>query len=145
MKNNIADIDPFFTLDYLPCGALVTDANNVILNVNAYFSNELCWDASLLVGRSVESLLTKASKVFYQSYLFPTLLHEEHFEEMQLSILNGIGKRIPITVNARVDKNKNVYWSFFNASNRNRLYECLLYTSDAADDLLCVDLGGRRI
>ncbi|CZT59282.1 multidrug efflux pump VmrA [Clostridioides difficile] len=25
------------------------------------------------------------------------------------------------------------------------LYVCLLYTSDAADDLLCVDLGGRRI
>mgnify|MGYP002682749966 CR=1 FL=1 len=24
-------------------------------------------------------------------------------------------------------------------------YDCLLYTSDAADDLLCVDLGGRRI
>src|SRR5450756_1785470 len=26
-----------------------------------------------------------------------------------------------------------------------RAQECLLYTSDAADDLLCVDLGGRRI
>src|SRR5450756_3086442 len=26
-----------------------------------------------------------------------------------------------------------------------RLDSCLLYTSDAADDLLCVDLGGRRI
>ena len=25
------------------------------------------------------------------------------------------------------------------------LLACLLYTSDAADDLLCVDLGGRRI
>src|SRR5665213_4108493 len=25
------------------------------------------------------------------------------------------------------------------------LGSCLLYTSDAADDLLCVDLGGRRI
>src|SRR5450756_3100677 len=24
-------------------------------------------------------------------------------------------------------------------------WTCLLYTSDAADDLLCVDLGGRRI
>ena len=24
-------------------------------------------------------------------------------------------------------------------------YACLLYTSDAADDLLCVDLGGSRI
>src|SRR5450756_711760 len=26
-----------------------------------------------------------------------------------------------------------------------RALGCLLYTSDAADDLLCVDLGGRRI
>src|SRR5659263_672003 len=26
-----------------------------------------------------------------------------------------------------------------------RINVCLLYTSDAADDLLCVDLGGRRI
>src|SRR5450756_3251959 len=26
-----------------------------------------------------------------------------------------------------------------------RSSSCLLYTSDAADDLLCVDLGGRRI
>ena len=25
------------------------------------------------------------------------------------------------------------------------IFTCLLYTSDAADDLLCVDLGGRRI
>ena len=31
---------------------------------------------------------------------------------------------------------------FLNASRENN---CLLYTSDAADDLLCVDLGGRRI
>ena len=27
----------------------------------------------------------------------------------------------------------------------NGVYTCLLYTSDAADDLLCVDLGGRRV
>ena len=25
------------------------------------------------------------------------------------------------------------------------VYDCLLYTSDAADDMQCVDLGGRRI
>ena len=28
---------------------------------------------------------------------------------------------------------------------RSSYIDCLLYTSDAADDLLCVDLGGRRI
>ena len=31
------------------------------------------------------------------------------------------------------------FWPMVPPSN------CLLYTSDAADDLLCVDLGGRRI
>ena len=30
-------------------------------------------------------------------------------------------------------------------SSEGRPYSCLLYTSDAADDLLCVDLGCRRI
>ena len=40
---------------------------------------------------------------------------------------------------------------FFHFAARNRALHrtirmpCLLYTSDAADDLLCVDLGGRRI
>src|SRR5450756_2767932 len=29
--------------------------------------------------------------------------------------------------------------------SREWISPCLLYTSDAADDLLCVDLGGRRI
>src|SRR5450756_1946152 len=31
------------------------------------------------------------------------------------------------------------------SDNHYNRYICLLYTSDAADDLLCVDLGGRRI
>src|SRR5450756_3081310 len=33
----------------------------------------------------------------------------------------------------------------FSHSRMNDSNACLLYTSDAADDLLCVDLGGRRI
>ena len=34
-------------------------------------------------------------------------------------------------------------WAEENAERGGR--SCLLYTSDAADDLLCVDLGGRRL
>src|SRR5450756_3206417 len=34
---------------------------------------------------------------------------------------------------------------FFNIGAKGQYIICLLYTSDAADDLLCVDLGGRRI
>src|SRR5659263_366084 len=33
----------------------------------------------------------------------------------------------------------------FASLHEGKVFSCLLYTSDAADDLLCVDLGGRRI
>src|SRR5450756_3142343 len=38
-----------------------------------------------------------------------------------------------------------VCWMISTAAPPERFIDCLLYTSDAADDLLCVDLGGRRI
>ena len=44
-------------------------------------------------------------------------------------------------VQARVGKGTMVAAKPF----KGRFNNCLLYTSDAADDLLCVDLGGRRI
>src|SRR5450756_1351871 len=37
---------------------------------------------------------------------------------------------------------KGIFWIQYGGPCRRF---CLLYTSDAADDLLCVDLGGRRI
>src|SRR5665213_2546565 len=36
-------------------------------------------------------------------------------------------------------------WITLTEFSRNSVTTCLLYTSDAADDLLCVDFGGRRI
>ena len=36
-------------------------------------------------------------------------------------------------------------FAIFGIVGGSALAACLLYTSDAADDLLCVDLGGRRI
>src|SRR5665213_2851592 len=39
-----------------------------------------------------------------------------------------------------------IHFLRFSEKDRTDCYKtCLLYTSDAADDLLCVDLGGRRI
>ena len=37
------------------------------------------------------------------------------------------------------------FYTFQNWYQHSQLYFCLLYTSDAADDMQCVDLGGRRI
>src|SRR5450756_87866 len=55
---------------------------------------------------------------------------------------NGsMGNDTPIS--ALSEKPKPLFTYF--KQNFAQVTNCLLYTSDAADDLLCVDLGGRRI
>src|SRR5665213_2783119 len=57
---------------------------------------------------------------------------------VSLVITIGIVARLPMVYTGLKDM-------FFPGNGIETHYNCLLYTSDAADDLLCVDLGGRRI
>lgn len=120
--------------DNFPCGALVTDSSRVITYVNSYFTTELLWEPSQLIGKNTDVIFTQSSRIFFQSYLIPTLLHESICEEMQLIIFNAKGVRIPITVNVRIDDDGSIYWSFFNASKRDKLYEELIKTREALEE-----------
>jgi diguanylate cyclase (GGDEF)-like protein len=115
-----------YSLNNFPCGALVTNSARVITYINSYFTNQLLWQPNDLIGKSVDVLFTQSSRIFYQSYLIPTLLHEKVCEEMQLIIFHTDGRRIPITVNARLSADGCIYWSFFNAAKRDELYEELI-------------------
>src|SRR5450756_3109478 len=44
-----------------------------------------------------------------------------------------------------VGKRRAIELDMLQQGHQSFIHICLLYTSDAADDLLCVDLGGRRI
>ena len=57
--------------------------------------------------------------------------------QAELSLIQELGKAI----NSSLDLDSVLNY-FIDMTSR---ITCLLYTSDAADDLLCVDLGGRRI
>jgi diguanylate cyclase (GGDEF)-like protein len=122
----VIDVQTDYSADSFPCGTLVTNQARKILYANAYFSEALHWDIDQLVGNIADNLFTLSSKLFYESYLIPTLLHENQVEEMQLIIFNGKEERIPVTVNARLDQKGLIYWSFFNASKRDKLYEELI-------------------
>src|SRR5659263_385583 len=54
-----------------------------------------------------------------------------------------------VAIIEKMNKQRRDSISQYEAAGRQDLADvekaCLLYTSDAADDLLCVDLGGRRI
>src|SRR5450756_2567922 len=66
----------------------------------------------------------------------------------RLHVAAGLGLPVPMLVGwlssayrrdlARLNRFSADDWRWLRSA-------CLLYTSDAADDLLCVDLGGRRI
>jgi diguanylate cyclase (GGDEF)-like protein len=53
---------------------------------------------------------------------------------MQLIIFNAQGARIPVTVNAHLTDDDCIYWSFFNASKRDQLYNELLKTRETLEE-----------
>ena len=114
------------SIDDFPCGGLVIDSNRVIVYSNVYLKREFGWSSHALVGSHIAKILTRSSKIFYQSYLLPMLLHDKKCEEIQLNIMDATGKRIPIVVNVNVDELGFSYWSLFNASKRDKLYEELI-------------------
>jgi diguanylate cyclase (GGDEF)-like protein len=114
--------------DAFQCGALITDKHRKIIYANAYFSDELNWQVETLVGKSSDDLFTYSSKIFIESYLMPLLLHEKKCDEIQLALLDGKNERISIIVNAKMDDQGQIYWSCFNATKRDKLYEELIET-----------------
>ena len=119
-----------YSADHFLNGALVTNADNIIVYVNTYFQKELQWNCNELIGKSVDKIITKSSKIFLQSYVLPTLLHEKACQEMQLIMLSAQGERMAVTVNAQLDEKGYIYWSFFNATQRDKLYDELIKTRE---------------
>jgi diguanylate cyclase (GGDEF)-like protein len=115
-----------FSIDNFPCGGLVIDQGGVIVYSNIYVERELGWSLDSLIGERIDKILTRSSKIFYQSYLTPMLIHDKKCEELQLTILSSTGIRIPTVVSIRLDELGTSYWSLFNATKRDKLYEELI-------------------
>jgi diguanylate cyclase (GGDEF)-like protein len=115
-----------YSLDMFRCGALVTDKQRRIIYANNYFLDELKWPLDELIGKAIDEIFNRPSKIFCESYLMPLLMHNKKYEEIQLSLLDGKGVKIPVIVNAHMDSNETIYWSIFNATNRSKLYQELV-------------------
>ena len=110
------------------CGLLVTDENRKIVFANQYFYSELAWQQSSLVGQHLETMLSKSSVIFYESYVVPILLTEKCFQEAQLTLLTGTGAKLPVVASVKLggENQELISWCFLNATNRNKLYDELI-------------------
>jgi PAS domain S-box-containing protein len=87
-------------LNTAPCGFLsFTDDGKIVL-ANATLLALLGYERDELIGRHVESLLPVASRIFYQTHLFPLLKLHGAVEEVYFTLRPRRGAEIPVLVNA---------------------------------------------
>jgi signal transduction histidine kinase/CheY-like chemotaxis protein len=87
-------------LNTAPCGFLSFTDDGYVVLVNETLLGLLSYERGELVGRHVESLLPVASRIFYQTHLFPLLRLHGRVEEVYLSLRAKGGTDVPVLVNA---------------------------------------------
>lgn len=103
-----------------------------ILQCNGYLSDLLGAPVENLQDGQLEDMFTKASLIFMESYVFPSLLDEGIHSELQLTVQARNGSRIPIVANVQYDGKQCIYWAIFSAVELDKLYQELI---DARDQL----------
>ena len=87
-------------LDTAPCGFLSFADDGRVVLVNATLLGLLGYERDELLGRHVESLLTVAGRIFYQTHLFPLLKLHDRVEEVYFSLRSKSGAETPVLANA---------------------------------------------
>jgi signal transduction histidine kinase len=129
-------VDPL--LDRAPCGFLVVDDDGHVMLANATMAEMLeAPDASALVGRHVDSLLSTASRIFYQTHVFPTLRLQGTVHEVYVSLVDAAGGELPVLLNARrrAEGERTVSdWALVPMRQRNELENEILQARRVAEE-----------
>lgn len=81
------------------------------------------------VEARIANILSKASLIFYESYIKPIILANGKYLEVQITLTPDTGKRVPAVANLTV-KDNIVYWAIYVAEERDKLYQELLEARD---------------
>ncbi len=87
-------------LHHAPCGFVTFAHDGVVQAVNATLLDLMGLTAGTVVGQPFHHLLARASKIFYQTHVYPLLKMHGQFEEIYLSLRAGNGDDIPVLMNA---------------------------------------------
>lgn len=123
---------PYFA-DALPSGIIVVGENRKILYTNQYAKNLLSGHGVGVVGQRIEDVVTMASNLFIDSYVYPLLLEGSKAEEIQLNFRNvsGEGAPAPVVVNIAMTADHSTLWTFARCDDRNKLLDELLSARDS--------------
>ena len=81
------------------------------------------------VEAKISKIMSKASLIFYESYIKPIILVNEKYLEVQITLISEGGRRVPAVANLTLSDNI-VYWAIYVAEERDKLYQELLEARD---------------
>jgi diguanylate cyclase (GGDEF)-like protein/PAS domain S-box-containing protein len=87
-------------LSMLPCGIVVLDAKNVILDVNTAFCSWFGYQKHEVLQQPLSMFFTPASKLLYLGHILPTLQSSGQVEEKYLLLKTAANTELPVLVNA---------------------------------------------
>ncbi len=116
------DIPPgrLIDVDQLPCGFLITTNDRKIIFANRYFEENL--GGKGLEGNCLNALLTKASQLFCDTYVVPTVFRDGRCCEVLLTLRSDHGHAIPKIANVQQLADGCFSWVFVEAQNRAKLF-----------------------
>src|SRR5688572_14738570 len=87
-------------LDSAPCGFLSFDDKGVITAINQTLLDWLGYRRDELVGRSIETIFTLSTRIFYQTHLFPLLKLHSKADEIFISLVTKDRQDVPVLSNS---------------------------------------------
>ena len=91
-------MDPL--LDAAPCGFLSVDDSGIVVEANATLARMVQRDAAALRGMHIDKLLSPASRIFYQTHVFPMIKLDGQVGEIHLALRRGDEGEVPVLFNA---------------------------------------------
>ena len=111
-----------------PCLLIKSD----IETTNIIWLNPFAYDYLGLkkpVEAKIAKIVSKASLIFYESYIKPIILANGKYLEVQITLISEGGRRVPAVANLTLSDNI-VYWAIYVAEERDKLYQELLEARD---------------
>lgn len=124
----------------MPVGLVRLNADNQIDYLNPFAEELLGYRPGVLLGQRMEVVLTRASRIYVQTNLYPSLALGTLANELNLTLQTQSGARIPILLNAVRQENASgegvTYLCLMPVYQRRQFEQELLASKQAAEQAL---------
>ncbi|RIV24033.1 PAS domain S-box protein [Fibrisoma montanum] len=123
-------------VDQLPCGVILFTEAGYITQINATVEDHVGYTAAELEGQPFANLLSLASRLFYQTHIYPLLTLKGRVDEVALTLLSRSNQRTQILLNAlcrEVDGQRLIYCAYLPLDQRHLFEAELIQARKAAE------------